>query len=107
KLRLQLETTLLVWIRTSLALMGFGFVVARFGLFLREVDGLAETKLSAHPGLTLANNVTGTVMILTGVVVMLLSFYNHRQTVRRLERGELVLPSDWSLGAVLALFVAA
>jgi putative membrane protein len=31
------ERTLLAWIRTSLALMGFGFLVAKFGLFLREV----------------------------------------------------------------------
>src|ERR1700722_1647710 len=31
------ERTFLAWIRTGLALMGFGFVVARFGLFLKEV----------------------------------------------------------------------
>ena len=30
------QRTFLAWIRTGLALMGFGFVVARFGLFLRE-----------------------------------------------------------------------
>ncbi len=30
------ERTFLAWIRTGLALMGFGFVVAKFGLFLRE-----------------------------------------------------------------------
>jgi len=28
KLRLQIETSLLGWVRTSLALMGFGFVAA-------------------------------------------------------------------------------
>jgi putative membrane protein len=37
RLMLQLETTMLMWLRTSLALMGFGFVIARFGLFLREI----------------------------------------------------------------------
>ena len=31
------ERTMLAWIRTGLAMMGFGFVVARFGLFLREL----------------------------------------------------------------------
>ena len=35
------ERTFLAWIRTGLALMGFGFVVARFGLFLKEVSGNA------------------------------------------------------------------
>ena len=34
---LAAERTLLAWVRTGLALMGLGFVVARFGLFLREV----------------------------------------------------------------------
>jgi putative membrane protein len=30
------ERTLLAWIRTGLALMGLGFAIARFGLFIRE-----------------------------------------------------------------------
>ena len=34
------ERTFLAWIRTGLALMGFGFVVARFGLFLREIAAM-------------------------------------------------------------------
>jgi hypothetical protein len=29
------ERTLLAWIRTGMTIMAFGFVVARFGLFLR------------------------------------------------------------------------
>lgn len=32
------ERTILAWIRTGVALMGFGFVVARFGDFLREIS---------------------------------------------------------------------
>src|SRR5438105_5139930 len=31
------ERTLLAWVRTGLALIGLGFVVARFGLFLHVV----------------------------------------------------------------------
>jgi len=31
------ERTLLAWVRTAIALMGLGFVVARFGLFLRQI----------------------------------------------------------------------
>jgi len=33
---LAAEQTFLAWIRTGLAFMGFGFVVARFGLFLQQ-----------------------------------------------------------------------
>ena len=35
---LAAERTFLAWIRTGLALMGFGFVLARFGLFHRALQ---------------------------------------------------------------------
>jgi putative membrane protein len=37
---LAAERTLLSWIRSGLALMGFEFVVARFGLFLQQLEFL-------------------------------------------------------------------
>jgi hypothetical protein len=40
---LAAEGTFLAWIRTGLALMGFGFVVARFGLFLKQMQFLQQT----------------------------------------------------------------
>jgi uncharacterized membrane protein YidH (DUF202 family) len=40
------ERTFLAWLRTSLALMGFGFIVHRFNLFAREIRLLAP----ARPG---------------------------------------------------------
>lgn len=43
---LAAERTLLAWVRTGLALMGFGFVVARFGLFLHEI---AATRSATPP----------------------------------------------------------
>ncbi len=43
---LAAERTFLAWIRTGLALMGFGFVVARFGLFLTgSLSGSAPRSL--------------------------------------------------------------
>jgi len=45
---LAAERTLLAWIRTGLALMGLGFVVARFGLFLQEFQ-VAQHAGPAHP----------------------------------------------------------
>jgi uncharacterized membrane protein YidH (DUF202 family) len=40
RIYLAAERTLLAWIRTGLAMMGFESVVARVGLFLRELAGL-------------------------------------------------------------------
>ncbi|HET9869812.1 MAG TPA: DUF202 domain-containing protein, partial [bacterium] len=44
------ERTFLAWLRTGLALMGFGFVVARFGLFLRMVRLNEPLPAAAQPG---------------------------------------------------------
>ena len=44
------ERTLLAWVRTGLAMMGFGFVVARFGLFLREIAAMRDLSSQRHSG---------------------------------------------------------
>jgi putative membrane protein len=47
------ERTLLAWVRTAVALMGLGFVVARFGLFLRQLGverGAATTSDTSLAG---------------------------------------------------------
>jgi putative membrane protein len=104
---LQLETSLLVWLRTSLGLMGFGFVIARFGLFLREIA--QANQVTDHPQLwlTQVNTLTGTGLIVLGIVVLLIAVWNHQQVVNRFHRGELVLPSRWSLSVIVSLLLTA
>ncbi|MGI0068832.1 MAG: YidH family protein, partial [Nitrosopumilaceae archaeon] len=38
------ERTFLAWLRTCIALMGLGFVVARFSLFLREFSIMTKNQ---------------------------------------------------------------
>jgi uncharacterized membrane protein YidH (DUF202 family) len=64
------ERTLLAWIRTGLAMMGFGFVVARFGLFLREMATMRDVPPQSHSGLSLS---AGTTLVIFGVVVKILA----------------------------------
>jgi uncharacterized membrane protein YidH (DUF202 family) len=47
---LAAERTLLAWIRTGLALMGFGFVVARFGRFVHESQVGCESQWNRKLG---------------------------------------------------------
>src|SRR5579859_4659770 len=106
RLRIQMETMLLGWVRTSLALMGFGFVLARFGLFLREIASVGEIRIHSHRWLALVNTFTGAILILLGVAVLLISVYFHRRMVIRLERGDLGQPGRWSLGMILCFILA-
>jgi hypothetical protein len=45
------ERTFLAWVRTAIAMMGFGFVIERFDLFLRYAAPLAaQQKIAPHGG---------------------------------------------------------
>jgi len=100
---LAAERTFLAWIRTGLALMGFGFVVARFGLFLQQVR-MVEPGLQTHSyGLSIW---FGTALIAVGVIVDIFATWNHVRLVRQLNSGETDFTQP-SRGAItLALFLA-
>jgi putative membrane protein len=82
---LAAERTLLAWIRTGLALMGFGFVVARFGLFLQQLQAVRGALPRESYGLSLW---FGTALIAVGVLVHVMAGVHHLQLVRSLARGE-------------------
>lgn len=82
---LAAERTLLAWIRTGLALMGFGFVLARFALFLGEIHLMQDVPPLESSGFSLWS---GTGLIVMGVIVNLLAGWNHLRMVRALDRGD-------------------
>lgn len=100
---LAAERTLLAWIRTGIALMGFGFVVARFGIFLRE---LASTRGNMPPPHTSASLWIGTLLVVLGVVVNLAAAHRHRKIVQQLQQGSPVLLRRLSLATVVAFVLA-
>jgi len=101
--RFAAERTLLAWIRTGLALMGFGFVVARFGLFLREIAVAAHENVPHSTGFSLW---FGTALVLVGVLVSVLAALEHRRFLGHLQRGEGNIPPRYSLGIVIAWTLA-
>ncbi len=81
---LAAERTFLAWVRTSVSLMGFGFVIARFALWTREYNFSDPQQLQARPGVS---TWLGFGMVCVGVFVCLLAAARHRVYVRALERG--------------------
>jgi putative membrane protein len=81
-------------------MMGFGFVVARFGLFLQELAAASAVAPRPHSGISLW---VGTTLVLLGVAITVGAAFKHYRTVRRLERGQQLQFSPWSLGMVVAL----
>jgi putative membrane protein len=102
RVRFAAERTPLAWVRTGIALMGFGFVVARFGLFLRGLEWQGRPEPISPRTLRLSPWI-GTALILLGVGVTLFASLQHARERRRLARGEPYRPSRWSLGIVTAV----
>ena len=82
---LAAERTFLAWIRTGIALMGLGFVLARFGLFLQEFNRL-DPAMPVRS--TSASLCIGVALILMGVLVCLLSTLRHLRMLKQLQAGE-------------------
>jgi putative membrane protein len=96
------ERTFLAWIRTGVALMGFGFVVARFGLFLRD---LAAPGTVVSPGGTRPSMVLGLALVGLGVAVTLIAAVQHRRYVVAIDEGVFrdAFRSTFALGVAILL----
>jgi putative membrane protein len=101
---LAAERTFLAWIRTGLALMGLGFVVARFGLFLQTLASAASDPAYHAYGPSFW---FGTGFIILGVAVTTGSLWNYFRLVRELQQGGLGFKRHSSLAIAIALALAA
>jgi len=77
------ERTLLAWVRTAVALMGLGFVVAKFGLFLHLVAGHEPS-----PAQEMFALLTGIALVFLGVLTSVAAAVQHRRFVAELGPGE-------------------
>jgi len=96
------ERTLLAWVRTGLTVVGIGFVVARFGLFLRL---LAREGHAGDPGHT--STFLGVSFVLlgsVGIAMGVTQFMRFVRTLEELDKPEGYRPG-WSVAfaALLAL----
>ena len=77
------ERTFLAWIRTSISVIVFGFVVARFGITLREF--LRFENLEPHEnGISLALGVS---FMIVGILMAILAIWRYQSTRIQIEQA--------------------
>ena len=76
------ERTFLAWIRTSVGLMGFGFVVVKFSIFLRQISIAVDRTIpiSSHG----YSSVLGIALVAFGAIIGVLSFFRFRRIERQI-----------------------
>jgi putative membrane protein len=81
------ERTLLAWVRTGLTIMAFGFVVARFGLFLRLLS-MQQPETAGHAEHHGISSVVGIALALVGAACIVLGAVQHWSYVSTLPPAE-------------------
>lgn len=84
RVALAAERTVLAWYRTGIALMGFGFVVARFGVFLREMAAVSSYAVPAKSNAS----AIGVLIVGAGIVVNVWASIRHLRMMQSLARGD-------------------
>jgi uncharacterized membrane protein YidH (DUF202 family) len=92
RVHLANERTFLAWIRTSIALMAFGFVVEKFALFVKEAEYLL---MRAVPGVSSSmpkrlpgpgySSIFGIVLVAIGSSVGLMSYIRYKKIEREID----------------------
>jgi putative membrane protein len=96
------ERTLLAWQRSSIALMGFGFVIERFSLFLSVLRNAPQ-----DPSHHLFAATVGVLLILLGATVALTSGVSYRRFVGTLAGDDIPPGYPLQFGFLINLAVAA
>ncbi len=79
------ERTFLAWIRTSIALIGLGFVIVKFTLFLKQISIVLEDKMAIP--VRGYSGIIGVIMVAFGVILAMLAFWHFKKTGKQINNN--------------------
>ena len=79
------ERTFLAWVRTSVGIMAFGFVVVKFSLFIKQVSVIVEkeSRIVGHG----YSAISGIILVGIGALITLLAFIRYKRVQKQIEKG--------------------
>jgi putative membrane protein len=83
------ERTFLAWIRTSIGIMAFGFVVVKFSMFVKQLSLMLDLDETSEMVNTHAHYsaLIGIILVVLGVVAIIMSYVTYRITNKQLAAG--------------------
>lgn len=97
------ERTLLAWVRTGITVIGLGFVVARFGLFLAAAAEIGPSR--EVPVAHWHSNSIGIALVLIGAFAIFGALSNHRHYVSALPEEDRPRPAMPWLAVLVAMAI--
>ena len=94
------ERTFLAWVRTAIAVITLGFVVAKFGLWLRELSLVTAEFARIRTGASIP---VGIGMMLFGGLLVVIAAWRYHVVNGQIERGE--VKADRGLIILVTLLV--
>ena len=95
------ERTFLAWIRTSIAVMGFGFVVEKFSLFVKQMAYYFGKETSPpQPGYS---SIIGIALVGLGVLMAVVAFFRYKVVERQINEDTYSPSSSLSVLLFLSL----
>jgi putative membrane protein len=95
------ERTFLAWVRTSIAVMAFGFVIERFDLFLRYAAPAIAQRLIAPHGGAFAD-IAGLAFVVLGIAIIAVAGWRFMRTAKDIDREDEVPSPGERLDLLLA-----
>ncbi|MDY6898972.1 MAG: DUF202 domain-containing protein [Cyanobacteriota bacterium] len=81
------ERTFLAWLRTSISLIGFGLAIARFSLFLRQIQSTTAGQTVKNNSIFNSENL-GLCLVIVGIIVIALAAWRYNRVFRQIERAD-------------------
>lgn len=79
------ERTFLAWMRTSIGIMGFGFIVVKFSMFIKHIMLLVEGQITISE--VSNSGIIGVLLVFIGVLTAIMALINYRRIKRQLQTG--------------------
>lgn len=97
------ERTLLAWIRTSIGIMAFGFVVVKFSLFVKQISLLLgkDATIPQHG----YSSVIGIFLVAVGAIILILAYIKYHRTEKQMDNESFKPTSTLILSLTIIILI--